>query len=87
MRLAVLLTDSWKDDTPRLALPVREVTIMIDDNVASLTGSLRANNAFGGDYFSGERSLVLVNINRNSGLIPVGLSFKKVLLGTNRCPT
>ena len=78
--LSVLFTDTRGDDTPRLALPVREVTIVIDDDVASLSGSLGSNNTLGGDNLSGERGLVLVDIDRNSGLIIVRRSLQEILL-------
>ena len=45
MRLSVLLTDTWRHDTPRLALPVGEVAIVINDNVACLTSSLWSDDA------------------------------------------
>jgi hypothetical protein len=77
--LAVLLTGSWWDDTPRLTLPVWEVTFVVDDNVASLTSGLRSNDALGGDNLSGERCLVLPDIDRDLGLIKVWLSLKEVL--------
>ena len=83
MGLSVLLTDTRGDDSPRLALPVREVSVVVDDNVASLTGGLGSDNALGGDNLSGERGLVLVDVDRDSGLVPVRLGFKEVLLGSN----
>ena len=76
--LSVLLTVARGDDTPRLALPVREVTTMIDDDVASLSCSLGSDNTLGRYNLSSERSLVLVNIDRNSGLVIVRLSLKEV---------
>lgn len=53
---------------------------MIDDNVASLTGSLRSNNPLGTNNLASEGSLVLVNIHRNITLIPIRLCLQKVLL-------
>ena len=52
---------------------------MIDDDVASLTGGLRSNDALGGDNLSCERSLVLPNIDRDSALVVVWLSLKEIL--------
>jgi hypothetical protein len=77
--LAILLADAWWDDTPRLSLPVWKVPIVIDDDVASLTGGLRSNDALGGDNLSCERSLVLPHIDRDSALVIVWLSFKEIL--------
>jgi hypothetical protein len=77
--LAILFTDTWRDHSPTLALPVREVTIVVDDDVASLTGGLGADNTLSRDNLSSERGFVLVNIDRNSGLIKVRLSLKEIL--------
>jgi len=79
--LSVLLTDTWGDNSPGLSLPVGEVTVVVDDDVASFSSSLGSDNALGRDNLSGEGSLVLVNIYRNSGLVPVRLGFKEILLG------
>jgi len=79
--LSVLLSVSRGDDTPGLTFPVREISIVIDDDVAGLSSGLGSDNALGGDNLSGEGSLVLVNIYRNSGLVPVRLGFKEILLG------
>ena len=76
--LSVLLL-SRGDDTPGLSLPVRELTLVIDDNVASLTGCLWSNNTLGGDDLSGEGRLVLVRIDRDGFLVPVRLGFQEVL--------
>jgi hypothetical protein len=59
MRLAVLFADTRGDDTPTLALPVRKVTIVVDDDVASLTGGLGADDLLAGHNLSGEGGLVL----------------------------
>jgi len=77
--LSVLFTITRRDDTPGLSLPVREVTTVIDDDVASLTGGLGANDALGGDNLSGEGGLVLVNIDRDGGLVIVRLGLKEIL--------
>jgi hypothetical protein len=76
---SILLSGTRGHDTPRLSLPVREVTTMVDDDVVSLTSGLGSNNLLGGDNLSGERGLVLVHVDRNSGLIIVGFSLKEVL--------
>jgi len=79
--LSVLLVDSRGDDTPRLSLPVREVTIVIDNDVASLSSSLGSDNALGRDNLSGERSLILPDIHGNGGLVIVRLGLEEVLSG------
>jgi len=43
--LSILLAVAWGDDTPGLTLNVREVTLVVDDDVASLTGGLWAHDA------------------------------------------
>lgn len=79
MWLAILLADTRWDNSPRLSLPVWKISIVIDDDVASLTGGLRSNDALGGDNLSCERSLVLPNIDRDSALVVVWLSLKEIL--------
>mmetsp|Transcript_14041 Transcript_14041/g.20423 ORF Transcript_14041/g.20423 Transcript_14041/m.20423 type:complete len:349 (-) Transcript_14041:121-1167(-) len=79
--LSVLLTVTRGHYSPGLSLPVREVTVVIDDDVASLSGGLGSNNTLGGNNLSGERGLVLVNIYRNSGLIKVRLCLEEILGG------
>mmetsp|Transcript_18598 Transcript_18598/g.34436 ORF Transcript_18598/g.34436 Transcript_18598/m.34436 type:complete len:354 (-) Transcript_18598:9-1070(-) len=81
VRLAILFADTRGDHTPGLALPVREVTVMVNDDVARLTGGLGADNALGGDDLSSERGLVLVGVDRDSRLVEVRLSLEEVLLG------
>ena len=76
--LSVLL-GARRNDTPGLSLPVREVTLVVNDDVASLTSSLWSNNTLGGDNLSSERSLVLVNIDRDVGLVIVRLGFQEIL--------
>ena len=55
---------------------------MVNDNVASLTSGLWSDNAFGRNNLSGEWSLVLEGVYRNTRLVPVWLSLKVVLGGT-----
>jgi len=81
--LSVLFTDTRRDYTPRLALPVREVTIMVDDDMASLTSGLGSDDSLGRDNLSSERCLVFVNIDRDSRLVIVRLGLKKILLSSN----
>ena len=81
MGLSILLTNTWGDNTPGLSLDVGEVTIVVDDDVASLSGSLRSNNALGGDNLSGERRLVLVGVHRDGGLVIVRLGLEEILSG------
>ena len=78
--LSVLLL-SRGDDTPGLAFPVRHITIVIDDKMASLSGSLGSDNALGGDNLSGERSLRLEGVHRDDGLVIVRLALKEILGG------
>ena len=84
MGLSILLASAWRDDTPRLSFPVWEITVVVDDNVASFSGGLGSNNALGRDNLSSERCLVLVNVDRNSRLIVVWLGLKKVFSGNLR---
>ena len=79
MGLSVLLAVAWGNDTPGLSLPIREVTIVINDDVASLTSGLGSDNALGRNNLSGERGLVLEGVHGNSRLIKVRFSFKEVL--------
>jgi len=79
--LSVLLSVSRGDDTPGLTFPVREISIVIDDDVAGLSSGLGSDNALGGDNLSGEGSLVLVDVHRNSGLVIVRLGLKEILGG------
>jgi hypothetical protein len=69
------------DDTPRLSLPVRHITFMVDDDVASLSGSLRSNNTLGRDNLSGERGLDLEGVHRNILLVIVRLGLEEILGG------
>ena len=80
MRLSVLFTVTGWNDTPGLPLPVRKVTLVVDDNMASFTGSLGADNALGRNNLSRKRRLVLVDIDGNRLLVPIRLGFQKVLL-------
>ena len=57
----------------------REVALMVNNNVAGLTSSLRSNNPLGANNLSSEGSLVLVHIDRNGRLIPVRTGLKEVL--------
>lgn len=52
---------------------------MVDNDVAGLTCGLWTDNFLSGDDLSGERGLVLENVDRNIGLIVVRLSLEKVL--------
>ena len=52
---------------------------MVDDNVASLTSGLWSDNTLGRNNLSGERSLVLVNVDRDSGLVKVRFCLKEIL--------
>ena len=83
MWLSVLFADTRRDDSPGLTFPVREVTTVVDDDVAGFTGGLGAYDALYGHNFSGERRLVLESVDRNSGLIIIGLGLKEILFGSD----
>lgn len=55
---------------------------MVNDNVTSLASGLGSDNALGRNNLASEGCLVLVNINGDSGLIPVGTGLEEVLLTT-----
>ena len=76
--LSVLFSVARGHDTPGLSFPVRKVSIVIDDDVASLAGGLGSDNALGGDNLSGERGLVLPDVHGNSRLIIVWFGLKEV---------
>ena len=78
--LSVLLAVARGDDAPRLSLDVWEVTLVVDDDVASLTGGLRADDALGGDDLSGEGRLVLVGVDLHGRVVIVRGVLKEVLL-------
>ena len=80
--LTVLLTDTRGHDSPGLSFPVREVALVINDDVACFPCSLGPNDTLGGHNLACEGGLVLVNIYRNGGLIVVGLSLEEVLLSS-----
>jgi hypothetical protein len=80
MRLSVLLAVTWRDDTPRLSLPVREISLVVDNDVAGLSGSLWSDNTLGRHDLTSEWRLVLVNVDRNGRLVPVRAGLQKVLL-------
>mmetsp|Transcript_774 Transcript_774/g.1825 ORF Transcript_774/g.1825 Transcript_774/m.1825 type:complete len:343 (-) Transcript_774:65-1093(-) len=82
--LSVLLAGARGDDTPRLSLDVGEVTLVVDDDVASLTGGLGADDALGRDNLSGERRLVLVGVDLNSRVVIVRGVLKEILLQVQR---
>jgi len=84
--LSVLFTGTWWDYTPRLTFPVWEVTVVVDNDVASFSGCLWSNNTFGGDNLSSERGFVFVYIDWYSRLVIVWLGFKEVLLGSKSTP-
>ena len=78
--LAVLLALARGDDSPGLSLPVGHVTIMVHNDVASLSGSLGADDALGRDNLGGEGSLVLEDVDGDGRLIIVRFSLEEVLL-------
>ena len=80
MGLSILLTNTRWDNTPGLSLHVGEISIVIDDDVASLTSGLRSDDALGGDDLSGEGGLVFVGVYLEVGDIVVGGELKEILL-------
>jgi len=79
MGFSVLRTVTRGHNSPGLSLPVRKVTVVVDNDVASLSGSLRSNNLLGGHNLSGKWSLVLVHVYWNRTLVIVRLSLKEIL--------
>jgi len=57
---------------------------MVDDDVASLSGSLGSNNTLGGDNLSGERGLNLECVHGNILLVVVRLGLEEILGGDLR---
>ena len=80
MGLAILLALARGDDSPGLSLPVGHVTIVVHDDVASLSGSLGADDTLGRDNLGGEGSLVLEDVDGDCRLIIVRFSLEEVLL-------
>jgi len=77
--LAVLLTVAGGDDTPGLTLDVGEITLVVDDDVAGLTGGLGSDDTLGGHDLTGEGGLVLVGVDLDSGVVVVGGVLEEVL--------
>ena len=77
--LSILLAVARGHDTPGLALDVGEVTLVVDDDVASLAGGLWAHDALGGDNLSGEGGLVLEGVDLDGGVVMVRSVLKEVL--------
>jgi hypothetical protein len=67
-----------------LALPVGEVTVVVDDDVACFSGGLGSDDTFGGDDLSSEGGLVFVGVGDNGGLVVVGGGLEEVLLEVQR---
>jgi hypothetical protein len=82
--LSVLLAGAGGNDSPGLSLPVGEVTVVIDDDVACFSGGLGSDNAFGGDDLSGEGGLVFVSVGFDGVLGVVGFGLEEVLLEVER---
>mmetsp|Transcript_21509 Transcript_21509/g.32028 ORF Transcript_21509/g.32028 Transcript_21509/m.32028 type:complete len:348 (+) Transcript_21509:155-1198(+) len=81
MGLSVLFTGAWGDHTPGLALPVGEVAIVVNDDVASFTSGLRSDNALGRNNLSCEGCLVLPHVDGDGRLVMVWLSLQEILGG------
>lgn len=78
--LAVLLAHAGGDDAPGLSLDVGEISVVVDDDVAGLSGGLGSDDALGGDDLSGEGGLVFVGVDLEFGNVVVGGEFEEVLL-------
>ena len=76
---SIPLSYTRRNDTPGLSLPVREVSLVVDDDVASLTSCLRSDNTLGRDNLPSEGGLVLVGVDRDRGLVPVRLGLQEIL--------
>lgn len=83
MGFSVLLAVSRGEDTPGLSLPVGEVTLVVDDDVTGFSSGLGSDDALGADDLSGEGGLVLEDVHRNRGLVPVRLSLEEILGGVD----
>ena len=77
---SLLLTNTRGHNTPRLSLNIRKVTIVINNDVASLSSSLGSNNTLGRNDLSSEGGLVLVGVDLDGGVVMVGGVFEEVLL-------
>jgi len=53
---------------------------VVDDDVAGLAGGLGSDDALGRDDLAGEGCLVLVDVDGDGGLVPVGIGLEEVLL-------
>jgi len=79
--LAVLLTLTRGDNSPGLPFPEGHITIMVHNDVASLSSGLGTNDALGRHNFGGKGSLVLEGVDGDGRLIEVRVSLEEVLLG------
>ena len=80
VRLAVLRVDARRDHAGRLALPVRHLAKVVDDDVARLARGLRADDALRGDDLAGVGRLVLVRVDRHARLVGVRRRLEEVLV-------
>lgn len=62
-----------------LALPVRHLSLVINDDITGLPYSLRTNNSLYGHNFADERFLCLEKLHWDILLLPVGICFKIIL--------
>mmetsp|Transcript_30240 Transcript_30240/g.47335 ORF Transcript_30240/g.47335 Transcript_30240/m.47335 type:complete len:289 (+) Transcript_30240:439-1305(+) len=82
--LAILGVQAGRQNAVRLALPVRHLAEVIDDDVASLTRGVLTNNSLAGDDLANMRLLVLVGVEGDARHVKVGVSLKEVL-GLSDC--
>ena len=75
MWLSILLTRARRYDTSRLTIPIGTLTLVIDNNVVSLTSGIWTNDVFGRNNLTNLRTLNLVGVSRNCLLVSTGLGF------------
>ena len=75
--LHIILT-RW-DDTVTLALPVRHLSLVVNDNITGLSDSLGPDYSFHRHNFADERLFGLEKLHWDILLLPVRLSLKVVL--------
>lgn len=77
--LSVLRVDARRDDAVALAFPVWHLALVIDHDVASLTGSLGSDDSLHRHNLADVGLLGLEELERNVGLVPVRLGLQEVL--------
>jgi hypothetical protein len=67
------------DNAVTLSLPVRHLSLVVNDDITSLADSLGANNSLHGNDFADEGLLGLEQLHWDVLLFPVRISFQVVL--------